>query len=332
MWNLKARFLFRSGENWRNAFSNLLFWSSLDYPLLVPLSIVRIWGYSGHESAMAQILIAALFTFSTVGLLVGSLTVIRSRSAGLLAGLVLMGSPYYLKTGAFQIADVPLGFYILATMVLFSLAEGSDSRSRFLILAGAMSSLAAWTKNEGILFLLVVFIVRMLVISSSRGIKAYIQELAMFAIGALPVLAALLLFKLELSSSNELFAGQSVDTFLGRLTDTSRYSVIGKSFIVYFYDKLAKEWLVVLPIYFFLFGKAKLKENDEGIKTTLLSVFFMLGGYFFIYLITPLNLQWHIETSVWRLFLQIWPTILFSFFVVVSTPEEAYNHKKPMGA
>ena len=330
MWNLKARFLFRSGDNWRNAFSNLLFWSSLDYPLLVPLSIVRIWGYSGHESTMAQILVAALFSFSTVGLLVGSLTVIRSRSAGLLAGLVLMGSPYYLKTGAFQIADVPLGFYILATIVLFSLAEGSDSKSRFLILAGAMSSLAAWTKNEGILFLLVILMVRMLVIFSSRGIKAYIQELAMFAIGALPVLAVLLLFKLELSSSNELFAGQSVETVLGRLTDTSRYSIIGKSFIVYFYDKLAKEWLIVLPIYFLLFGKAKLKENDEGIKTSLLSMLFMIGGYFFIYLITPLNLQWHLNTSVWRLFLQIWPTLLFSFFVVVSTPEEAYSNKKPI--
>ena len=325
MWNLKARFLFRSGDNWRNTFSNLLYWSSLDYPLLVPLSIVRIWGYSGNESAMAQILVAALFTFSTVALLVSSLTVIRSRSTGLLAGLVLIGSPYFLKTGAYQIADVPLGFYIFSTIVLLSLTQGTDFKPGFLILAGAMTGFAAWTKNEGQLFLLVVLIVRMIVTTSSRGIKGWIQELAVFAVGLVPILAVLLYFKLAMTSSNELFSGQRADMVLGRLTDYSRYLVIAKSFVVFFYDKLAKEWLVVLPIYFFLFGKAKRKVNTESTKTCFLSVLFMLGGYFFVYLITPLNLQWHIETSIWRLFLQLWPTMIFSFFMVVSTPEECFN-------
>ena len=332
MWNLKARFIFRSGDKWRNTFSNLLLWTSLDYPLMVPLSIVRIWGYLGTESTIAQISVAALFTFSTVALLISSLSVIRSRSTGLLAGLVLIGSPYFLKTGAFQIADIPLGFYILSTTVLFSLAEGSDLKSRFLIIAGVMTGLAAWTKNEGILFLIVVFIVRLIVTSANRGIKAYIRELAMFASGALPILVVLLLFKSEMPSSNELFAGQSIEMVLGRLTDSSRYLVIGKSFIVYFYDKLAKVWLIVLPIYFLLFGKAKRKENEEGIKTSILIVLFMFGGYFFIYLITPLNLEWHVITSVWRLFLHLWPTIIFSFFVFVSTPEELFNEKRPMGA
>jgi hypothetical protein len=325
MWNLKARFLFRCGDNWRNTFSNLLHWTSRDYPLLVPTSIVRIWTYLKYESAIAQILVAALFTFATVALLISSLAVIRSRSTGLLAGLVLIGSRYFLKTGAYQIADVPLGFYILSTIVLFSLKEISDSKSRFLIIAGAMAGLASWTKNEGILFLLVVFVVRMVVISSNRGIKAYLKELAMFTIGVLPILAVLFLFKLKIPSTNELLTGQSIDTVLGRLTDFSRYLVIGKSFIVFFYDKMAKEWLIILPIYFFLLGKTKQNANEESIKTSFLIVLFMLSGCFFIYLITPLNLSWHLRTSIWRLFLQLWPTIIFSFFLVVSTPEELFK-------
>jgi 4-amino-4-deoxy-L-arabinose transferase-like glycosyltransferase len=326
MWNLKARFLFRGGDNWRNTFSNLLYWTSRDYPLLVPASIVRIWSYLKYESAIAQILVAALFTFATVALLISSLSVIRSRSTGLLAGLVLIGSRYFLKTGAYQIADVPLGFYILSTIVLFSLKEISDSKSRFLIIAGAMAGLASWTKNEGILFLLVVFVVRMIVISSNKGIKAYLKELAMFTIGVLPILAVLILFKLKIPSTNELTTGQSIDMVLGRLTDFSRYLVIGKSFIVFFYDKLAKEWLFILPIYFFIVGKTKQNANAESIKTSFLIVLFMLSGYFFIYLITPLNLAWHLKTSVWRLFLQLWPTIIFSFFIVVSTPEELFRN------
>jgi len=332
MWNLKARFIFRGGDNWRNTFSNLLSWTSLDYPLLVPISIVRIWSYLKNDSAITQILVAALFTFSSVALLISSLSVIRSRSTGLLAGLVLMGSPYFLKTGAYQIADVPLGFYILSTVVLLSLKERFDSKSRFLIIAGAMAGLAGWTKNEGILFLLVVFTVRMIVIISNRGIKAYLKEFTLFAAGVLPVLAVLLLFKLNLSPTNELFTGQSIGSVWGRLTDFSRYMIIGKSFIVFFYDKLAKAWLIVLPIYFLLMGKTKQNVNAESIKTSLLSVLFMLGGYFIIYLITPLRLQWHIDTSIWRLFLQLWPTIIFSFFLVVSTPEELFMKKRYLAA
>jgi len=122
-----------------------------------------------------------------------------------------------------------------------------------------------------------------------------------------------------------LLTGQSIDTVLGRLTDFSRYLVIGKSFIVFFYDKMAKEWLIILPIYFFLLGKTKQNANEESIKTSFLIVLFMLSGCFFIYLITPLNLSWHLRTSIWRLFLQLWPTIIFSFFLVVSTPEELFK-------
>ena len=332
MWNLKARFLFRGGDSWRNTFSNALFWTSRDYPLLVPISIVRIWSYLKNDAAIAQILVAGLFTFSTVALLVSSLSVIRGKSTGLLAGLVLVGSRYFLKTGAYQIADVPLGFYILSTIVLFSLKERSDSQSRCLILAGAMAGLAGWTKNEGVLFLIVVFIVRMIVISSSRGIRTYSKELSMFTIGLLPILAVLFLFKLKIPSTNELLTGQSVDTVLARLTDFTRYLIIGKSFIVFFYDKLAKEWLIILPMYFFLFGKTKQHVNEESIKTSFLIVLFMLGGYFFIYLITPLDLAWHLKTSIWRLFLQLWPTIIFSFFLVVSTPEELFLKKRTIAA
>ena len=192
-----------------------------------------------------------------------------------------------------------------------------------------MAGLAAWTKNEGILFLVVVLTVRMIVVSLNRGVKAFLKELRLFTIGALPVLAVLLLFKFNIPQTNELFTGQHIGSVLGRLSDLSRYIIISKSFIVFFYDKLAKEWLIVLPIYFFLLGKAKQKINEESIKTMLLSVFFMMAGYFIIYLITPLNLQWHIETSIWRLFLHLWPTIIFSFFMVVSTPEEFFIKNKP---
>ena len=47
---MHARFLFRGGDHWREAFASGLDWSHWDYPLLLPLSIARGWRYMGGES------------------------------------------------------------------------------------------------------------------------------------------------------------------------------------------------------------------------------------------------------------------------------------------
>ena len=43
----------------------------------------------------------------------------------------------------------------------------------------------------------------------------------------------------------------------------------------------------------------------------------MLFGYYFIYIITPENQQWHLDTSLGRLLLHLWPALLFLTFMVV---------------
>lgn len=49
VWNMRARFIFRSGEYWQNSFSNFLDWTQRDYPLLVPLSVVHGWVNFGKK-------------------------------------------------------------------------------------------------------------------------------------------------------------------------------------------------------------------------------------------------------------------------------------------
>ena len=48
IWNMHARFLYRGGDAWREAFASGLDWSHWDYPLLLPLSIVRGWTLHGR--------------------------------------------------------------------------------------------------------------------------------------------------------------------------------------------------------------------------------------------------------------------------------------------
>jgi len=40
-----------------------------------------------------------------------------------------------------------------------------------------------------------------------------------------------------------------------------------------------------------------------------------LCGYFAVYVITPNELYWHLRFSLNRLFLQLWPAVIFLFFL-----------------
>ncbi|MBI3863197.1 MAG: hypothetical protein HY290_15000, partial [Planctomycetia bacterium] len=46
IWNLRARYLFRSGDAWRDAFSDSF--DHTDYPLLLPAGLARVWTFAGE--------------------------------------------------------------------------------------------------------------------------------------------------------------------------------------------------------------------------------------------------------------------------------------------
>ena len=116
IWNLRARFLFRAGEFWRDAFSNQIAWSHPDYPLLLPGIVAMCWTLARAESTLAPGAVAFLFTFGAAGLLISTLGILRGKTQALIAGIVLLGSVSVVVNGANQYADIPLSYFILATL------------------------------------------------------------------------------------------------------------------------------------------------------------------------------------------------------------------------
>ena len=49
----------------------------------------------------------------------------------------------------------------------------------------------------------------------------------------------------------------------------------------------------------------------------------VLVGYLAIYVVTFQELSWHLETSMRRLLLHLWPAFLLVLFVAARTPAEA---------
>jgi hypothetical protein len=337
IWNLRARALFRGGSHWVDGFSPLLNWSHPDYPLLIPATIARWWTYTGFETIRVPQFIGIFFALATAGLLVSSISMLRSVRQGLVAGLFLLSTRPFIIQGASQYADVPIGFFMLATAVAFSLKDSDQERSALLYsLAGITAGLAAWTKNEGMLFILALCAARIVsaVLVKKEMRKGWIKEILFFLAGLAPILAVIVFFKLRYAPPNELFQGLQGGAMPAGLMDVHRYAVIGKAFLseivswgegsVFIWGKHITISLgPILLVYMFLSGIRIDARNRRAALTLLIILTFMLCGHFLVYAISPYDLVWHLSTSVGRLLLQLWPTLLFAVFLIVAPLEDA---------
>jgi hypothetical protein len=320
-WNQRARFFFRAGDQWRQAFSPEFV--HIDYPLLLPNSNARLWSWLGTEHSWVPWLLGSLFTFATVGILTAGVCRLRSQSQGLLAGLVLLGMVAFLQRGALQYADIPLAFFILSAVLLLALYDASEQpRRELLVLSGVMAGLAAWTKNEGLLVLIALPVARSAAVWRRDGTKRMLGDLLCWSAGVLPALVVIVIQKSCLAGRNELINDQSLDVLFTKLCDPWRYVYIAQAFLVYTI-RIARPFAIVLPLCCLLLGAAKHSSRGvRGLPTASVMLLLMLAGYFFVYLTTPCELHWHLSTSTDRLLLHVLPLCLLIVFLRVATPEE----------
>lgn len=320
-WNHKARFFYRSLiENRTNIMDDLNHFSftAPDYPLLIPLSIARIWSYGGEEIIFIPSAINFLLLTAIALILYGAVSHITNRWNGLFSIIALFGCPFFLKQSANQMADVPISYFLLCSLVLFALHDYEKIQGKtYLLMAGIFIALSAWTKNEGLLFLCSIIFARSILVAFYFGFSKFSREIIWFAVGALPVLLVLTLFKVRYYSPSYLISINSLHQIAGFLIDPERYWLILKSLCQESFN-LGKGLFVIMPILILLFRKKKYDDQKFNLHFILLVIIFILTGYFMAYLITPLNLQLHLDISMRRLLLQIFPSALFAVFTYIS--------------
>ena len=324
-WNVMARFLFRGGDHWQDAFSSSF--RHPDYPLLLPGIVARSWEYVGSDTVVAPVTVAMLFTFATIALAGSSLALLRTTRQAVLAVLILLGTQFLITHGASQYADVPLAFFMLATTVLVFLHDRASGRTQGLVaLAGTAAAFAAWTKNEGLLFLASVIVARCAVLWKQRRWHGAVDDLRGFALGLAPVLAILAYFKLALAPSNDFVSGQSSSGTLVRLLDFQRYVEVARVFTREV-RQLADNGLVsavpLLFAYLLCVGVKVDAVDRRAVGTSLVTLALVLSGYVLVGLTAPDDYIRLLNSSVDRLLLQLWPTAVFTYFMIARPPEEA---------
>jgi hypothetical protein len=74
----------------------------------------------------------------------------------------------------------------------------------------------------------------------------------------------------------------------------------------------------MLAFYYLLKPKVRAGAS-ASVRASTWALALTLAGYFFIYLITPYEIYWHLRFSLDRLFMQMWPSAIFVFFARVGS-------------
>ena len=277
-WNLRARFLFRGGAFWRDAFSNDLSWTHPDYPLLLPGLVALCWKLAGQESTAAPIAIALLFALGTAGVLTGVLGVLRGKTQALVGGTLLLGTAGFIALSAAEYGDVPLSFYILSTVALLCLQDRYPEDLRFSALAGLMAGFAAWTRNDGMVFLGAVIVARVLAVVRFRdgpGLTALAPQMLRLIAGLAAPLAVVLFFKLRIGGASE-FSSEKPAIVLQHLADPGRWIVTVEGLVVVLWalGAFVIPIVLVLALYWYL---VRFKVQDARDRAALATGAIALG-------------------------------------------------------
>jgi hypothetical protein len=179
-----------------------------------------------------------------------------------------------------------------------------------------------------------------------ENLKMVMRKAIPFIIGAAVVFSFLLFMKFDLAPKSDL-APTTKEVLLQKLTTVSRYTtiqkglvknskniislpiilllllsfiktrninwakrIIGLGFIIFiwYYPYL----LPLVALGFLLTGMLPKTNTYRAAVFSFSAINLMLLGYVFIYVITPNDLKWHINTSMNRLLIQLIPAIIFA--------------------
>ena len=313
VWNLHARFLYRgSAGTWTNIFDPVLSQNNGGgYPFLLPGLVNGAWTVVGNELPIVPALLAIGFGALSIGIVWSGVSALARDERGCLSGLLLLATPSFLLLFPDQTADIPIALYILTTVALLQFAEAwPEVRRPMLVLAGLSAGFAAWTKNEGLLFVVAVLGSRFATLALLRHWRDLRTNLTMIGLGLAPVLALLISFKIFLT------LGDNPVQTIGHASSAGRYREI----LLGFYDAakgFGGTWrggihpFGLLGLFFLLYARPLRNLRPMSLSVALV-VPAMLGGYFLVYLFSSDgNLHDYIGGTLNRLCIQLWPASVF---------------------
>lgn len=291
-----------------------------DYPLLVPLSVTWVYTFLGQANdSLAKILYSFQYFslivifyffvkefsskknadfFTTLFALIPLLII---HSSGLLR-TILLGGLY--SSDFVGYADLPLAVYFLAAGGFLALGVLRKNAGCWVV-AAFFAGMAAWTKNEGLNFSLII-----LALIAFYGVRTRLSswKIWLFIFTGLGFfIVPWLLYKKYLQLGNEYIANLSFAIFKKQLGNLKAIaSEISRNFFT--------TELYNLTWWVYLFSQLQHFRRLFHPPVIILNIicWTQLACYILIYLITPHEIMWHLLSSLERLLLHLIPLIFLT--------------------
>lgn len=311
-WNVAARFIYLGGPDWRGTFLRQL--DHPDYPLFLAMTNAITWTITKKASIWGPIAFHFSISFFTAGLLFSLLNALKGFKQAALAVMLLLAQPIAAEMGMNQYADTLESYFFLAAGGLIILYLSTREKT-LALLAGLLTGLACWTKNEGQVLLISCTIIWIIIalVGDRQGCRNYFLGLAF------PLLVVIL-FKMYLAPASDLLSGRQ--EIVERIYDIGRYEVIlnKAGTTIWNMGKGPVSIIGLLLIYSMVVGRTK--NGIPGNWAIGIIILLQLAAYFGLYLVTPYPLSWHLETSIDRVLYHIVPLALFWIFICIAAPDE----------
>jgi len=306
IWFFHAKRIFID-DNLYAQLDNYAPWSHNDYPILVPAiaaSLAKSVGYWNEVFPRLSVLCVLLPVF-----LVFRLLLLRNDYFHLwLMGVLLLSRSLLLN--GYMDAILALYFSAASLLLIGIYLNGDASPKINYILLGVMVATLPLIKNEGLL-------ASMLILAAL--VPRMKKEIGKCALVGLAIIPYGVLWKYQVHLHRiptDLFTTGILQRGISRLTQPDDLILITKYF-------LKNSGIYVLLLGILLIGFV---EKKRAWMPTVFFVFLYGTAILFIYLITPMDLQWHLTTSADRTFMAVNLSIFSLGIYYFADPA-----RKPMG-
>jgi hypothetical protein len=319
IWNLRARYLASGGGLWHRAISSdigghMAGAAHPGYPLFLSGLVALEWIAGGAFDQTGPIAVSLLISLGLFVLLGAGIALRRSVALGILAWLVLSASEVFASQTSAQYSDLLQALAFLATLILLDAATGAES-PRVLVAVGLAAGLSAWIKNEGLPFTIAALAVAVW--------RFRAKGVVWLAIGAAPGLLATAILKLFLAQGHEAVFPQTLGEAVAKIAGPGRWWQAALGFGKAVYEAGSG---LTHPVLLVAILAVALRFGPSAERKARLWLWIPIAvtaaAEYALYLVTEANLDWHISTSVSRLVAQLWPSLIWLFFLMLRTPEE----------
>ena len=308
IWNEKARFLIRGGDDWTGLLT--VGFSNPSHPWLVSASVARLWAYAGAELTILPTLVGSVAGGAVVCVVMGALDVRRTRA--FVAGAVLLAPAVFVHQFAMQQADIPLALFVVAALSMLLTepsGEWTDTqRASALFLLGLLTGLAAWTKNEG-LALLVAGGVSGWWFLARHGRYA---QVGWWVAGAAPGVLTVLWFTQVVAQTPPPYLAdtQTLGSVLSQILSPERHLIVAQHIGPLWIDWGGPWSAGALPVV--MVSAIAAAAARPALRGPVAAVALLATAYYLVYLLSQLDIAVLVTDTFPRLTSQVWPMLVLA--------------------